>query len=101
MGLASSQYRTSAQPDWYTYLKDQKRFSDEKELRISLSALGVGHFALNDGTMMNFRASLQAPFDFRAAFVDGTIQQILYGPDCDSNFLCAELRKLRILASEG
>jgi hypothetical protein len=87
-------------PIRYTYLKDRKRFSEEKELRISLSALGVGEYALNDGTVMNFRASLQAPFDFRASFADGTIQQILYGPDCDSNLLCAELRKLRILPSE-
>jgi Protein of unknown function (DUF2971) len=87
-------------PIKYTYLKS-KEFSDEKELRISLSAPGIGYFALNDGSMMDFPESLQAAFDFRAAIGEGTIKQILCAPDCDSCFLHAELHKLRIEPSEG
>jgi hypothetical protein len=88
-------------PIKYTYLKDKKTFSAEKELRISLSAPGIGQFALNDGSTIQFPARLQLSFDFRAAIADRTIQQILYGPDCDSDFLQAELCKLRIVPSKG
>ena len=87
-------------PIKYTYLKG-KKFSEEKELRVSLSAPGIGQFVLNDGTMMDFPDSLQVVFDFRVAIADGTIQQILCAPDCDSGFLHAELHKLRIVPIEG
>lgn len=87
-------------PIKYTYLKD-KKFSEEKELRISLSAPGIGQFVLNDGTTMGFPPSLQLFFDFRMAIADGTVKQILCAPDCDSGFLQAELDKLRIIPSEG
>lgn len=83
-------------PITYTYLKD-KRFSKEKELRISLSAIGIGQFALNGGSIMQFPSNLQLSFDFRAAIADRTIQQILYAPDSDSDFLQAELSRLRIV----
>lgn len=83
-------------PIKYTYLKD-KRFSEERELRVSLSAPGIGRFALSDGSTMNFPASLQLAFDFRAAIADGTIQEILRAPDCDSGFLHTELQKLHII----
>jgi hypothetical protein len=88
-------------PIRYTYLKDKKRFAEEKELRISLSAIGIGQFALRDGSTMQFPSSLQLDFDFRAAIADGTIQQILYAPDSDSDFLQTELHKLRIVLSKG
>ncbi|MGH8468246.1 MAG: hypothetical protein ACREVY_04415 [Gammaproteobacteria bacterium] len=88
-------------PIKYTYLKDKQLFSEEKELRISLSALGIGQFALQDGSTMQFPASLQLAFDFRAAIASQTIQQILCAPDCDSDFLQAELHKLRIVPSKG
>jgi len=88
-------------PIIYTYLKDKKRFSEEKELRISLSAIGIGQFALSDGSMMKFPPSLQVAFDFKAAIADGTIQQILYAPDSDSDFLQEELHKLRIVPSKN
>jgi hypothetical protein len=88
-------------PIKYTYLKDEKRFFEEKELRISLSAIGIGQFALNDGSTMQFPSSLQLAFDFRAAIADRTIQQILYTQDSDSDFLQAELHKLRIVADKG
>jgi hypothetical protein len=86
-------------PIEYTYLKD-KNYSDDTELRISLSALGIGQFVLNNGSTMQFPPSLQLSFDFRAAIGDQTIQQILYAPDCDCDFLKAELNKLRIVPSK-
>lgn len=95
---ANSEYL--ANPIYYTYLKDKNKFSEEKELRISLSASGMGQFALNDGSAMNFPDSLHMDFDFRAANADGTIQQVLCAPDCDTGFLYAELHKLRIVPSE-
>ena len=84
-------------PIKYTYLKDKKKFSEEKEFRISLSALGIGQF---DSTML-FPSSLGLVFNFRAAIADRTIQQILYAPDSDSDFLQTELQKLHIVASKG
>ncbi|MFA4828676.1 MAG: hypothetical protein WC855_04025 [Thermodesulfovibrionales bacterium] len=87
-------------PIKYTYWKD-KKFSKEKELRISLSALGIGQFALKDGSTMQFPSSLQMAFDFRAAIADCTIQQILYASGSDTDFLQAELHKLCIVASKG
>ena len=88
-------------PVKYTYLKDKKKFFEEKEFRISLSAQGMGKFALKDGSAMQFPPSLQLAFDFRSAIADGTLQQILYAPDSDSDFLQAELHKLRIVPSNG
>jgi len=83
-------------PIQYTYLKDAARFSDEKELRISLSAIGIGQFALNDGSMIQFSPTLQLAFDFRAAITAAAIREILLVPDSDSSFLTGELAKLRI-----
>lgn len=87
-------------PIKYTFLKDKKKFSEEKELRISLSTLGIGHFALKDGNAMQFPSSLQLAFNFRSAIADHTIQKILCTPDSDSDFLQAELHKLRIVPSK-
>ena len=87
-------------PIMYTYLKD-KKFSEDKELRVSLSALGFGNFALNDGSLMNFPVSLKMAFDFREAIADGTILQILFSPECASAFLHAELSRLQIMPHEG
>lgn len=84
-------------PIKYTYLKDEEQYHDEKELRISLSALGIGQFALKDGSMMQFPSSLQLVFDYRAAINDQTIKQILYAPNCDFDFLQTELHKLGIV----
>jgi hypothetical protein len=84
-------------PIKYTYLKG-KAFCEEKELRISLAAIGIGHFRLNDGSFMQFPPSLHAPFDFRAAIADGTIAQLLLAPGADGDLLKQELSKLRIVA---
>jgi len=86
-------------PIKYTYLKD-KRFSEEKEVRISLSAIGIGQFALKDGSTIQFPPSLQLSFDFRDAIADSTIKQIQCAPDSDSDFFQTELHKLRIVLSK-
>lgn len=88
-------------PIRYTYLKDKKRFQDEREMRVALSALGIGSFVLNDGTEIEFPPTLHVEFDFGPAMGAGTIRQILCGPDSDRNFLFAELRKLKIEPAEG
>ena len=84
----------------YTYLKG-KAFAEEKELRISLSALGMGHFGMADGRSMEFPPSLQMGFDFRAAMANGTILQILRSSDCDGVFLQTELVKIGIAPALG
>ena len=88
-------------PILYTYLKDRDRYAEERELRISLSAIGVGHFAQNDGSLIDFPPSLQLPFDFLAAFRDGTILQVLHGGDRDLDYLHAGLRALGGEIQEG
>jgi hypothetical protein len=88
-------------PILYTYLKDRDRYAEEQELRISLSAIGMGHFALTDGSLIDFPASLQLPFDFMAACREGTIQQVLHGDDCDLDHLHAGLRALGAEVQNG
>ena len=85
-------------PIVYTYLKDKNKFSEEKEFRISLSAVGMGQFALNDDSTLLFPPSLHLSFIFKAAIRNGTTRQMLCAPDADVNFLQAELHKLRIVA---
>jgi len=82
-------------PIQYTYWKDAC-FKDEKELQILLSALGMGHFGVDDGSIMEFDKSLQVEFDFRTAIAIGVIQQLMSSPDCDSDFVRSELRKFGI-----
>jgi len=82
-------------PIMYTFLKD-KKFSEENEFRISLSATGIGTFQLKNGREMKFPGSLHLNFDFLKAFRGGTIQEILYARGSDTDFLKAELQKLGI-----
>ncbi len=88
-------------PIQYTYLKDKKRFAEEREFRVSLSALGIGRFVLKDGTTMEFPLSLQLHFDFRAAIADGTIQALLCSRGVQFDILQAELNRARIVVSQG
>ncbi|MGY3236703.1 hypothetical protein ACVMAJ_003593 [Bradyrhizobium sp. USDA 4448] len=81
-------------PITYAYLKDAGQFAQERELRISLSALGIGKFVLDDLTEIDFPQHLHLDFDFRAAFADGTIREVVCGPRCDVAFLSAELTRL-------
>ena len=85
-----------ANPIIYTYFKDAVQFGEEKELRISLSALGVGEFELKDGTTFQFLPSQQLGFDFRAALANGAIREILASREANSGFVLTELGKLRI-----
>ena len=90
-----------SRPIVYAHLKDRTLFGDERELRVTLSAIGMGKFVLADLTEIEFPTHLHFSFDFRAACADGAIQQILYGPDCDTEFLRAELRRLGAETREG
>ena len=76
-------------PVSYVYLKDAS-YAAERELRVSLFALGLGEYAFADGSTMAFRNSLQVQFDFRGAFADGTIKQVLMAPGSNLEFLRAE-----------
>jgi hypothetical protein len=87
-------------PIRYTYLK-HSCYTPERELRVSLSALGTGEIVLTDGSPMAFSDSLQVQFDFHAAISDGTIKQIMLAPDSNLDFLRAELANLKITAVEG
>jgi hypothetical protein len=82
-------------PIQYTYWKDAG-YKDDNEFRISLSALGIGHFGLDGGSMMEFNKSLQVEFDFKIAIATGVIQQLISSPDCNSDFVRSELRKFGI-----
>lgn len=82
-------------PISYSYLKSN-RYREENEFRVSLSALGIGHFRLDDGSFLDFPPNLSVPFDFREAIAAGAIQQILSAPETDADFLSSELYKLRI-----
>jgi len=94
-----------ANPIQYTYLKAKQReeqsFYEERELRISLSAIGIGQFALRDGSTIKFPPSLELSFNFQAAIADGAIRKILHAPDANTDFLKSELHKLRIVLSDG
>lgn len=81
-------------PIQYTYLK-ATRYSAERELRVSLSAVGMGKLAFG-GQVLDLPTSLRAPFDFRTAMAEGGIRSIEIGPDCDVTWLEAELAKLRV-----
>lgn len=84
-------------PIRYTYVKDEKDYSKDKELRISLSAIGFGKIVLADGREVEFPQHLHMHFDFRAAFADGTIRELMPGPGCDITFLEGELKRLRVV----
>jgi hypothetical protein len=86
-------------PIRYTYLKD-KRFLDEKELRISLSAMGIGQYVLKNENALTFPPSLHAGFSFKRAFADGTIQEIRYAQNADHVFLQDELSKMGIVPAD-
>jgi hypothetical protein len=87
-------------PIRYTFIKDNG-FAKEREIRIALSALGIGRYVLNDGTEIEFPPSLQLGLDFGQAIAGGTITEILSGPGCNRDFLSGELSKLGIKAVKG
>ena len=95
-GVHEANAKRLLNPIIYTYLKDKTKFSEEKEFRISLSAMGMGEFALKDGSTLLFPSSLHVPFVFKTAIRDGTIKPMLCAPDTDVDFLYAKLNKLHI-----
>lgn len=85
----------AANPIQYAYLKDSS-YDPELELRITLAALGMGRFMLDDGREIEFPPTMQLAFDYRRAFADGAISQILVAPDADRAQLMEELGRLGI-----
>ena len=85
----------AANPIEYAYLKDA-RFADERELRVTLSAIGMGRFLLANGREIDFSPALQLAFDFRGAIADGTITEVLTGATTNVEHLTAELSRLGI-----
>jgi len=86
-------------PIQYTYVKD-KKYQDENELRVSLSAIGIGNFALNDAQIIKFPESLQMQFDFKKAFAEGIIKELLFANGCQQGFqdaMSQEMEKLGFL----
>ncbi|SEA67728.1 hypothetical protein [Variovorax sp. YR216] len=82
-------------PILYTYIKSA-RFKAERELRVSLSAVGMGKLAFG-GRVLDLPTSLQAPLDFRAGIAEGGIRSIEMGPDCDREWLEGELARFGIV----
>ena len=64
-------------PIQYVYTKDRERFEHEKELRITLHAIGIGRFILNDGSEFDFPDSLQLSFDIIEALRDQTVTKVI------------------------
>jgi hypothetical protein len=90
-----------ANPVQYTFLKEKQKYEGERELRISLSALGIGSFALANGEIMAFPPSLQLDFNFKEAFFSGTIQEILTnGDDSLAEHLKQKMQKLGYMLLE-
>ena len=78
-----------ANPIEYTFLK-ATAFEREQELRIALSAIGIGRYVIG-GKEIEFPTSIPAPFDFRQALNDGTVVRIEL--PADSDFLSQELER--------
>ena len=74
-------------PIQYTYLKDKQSYENEKELRVSLSALGMGKFALNNAEIIDFPDNLKLDFNFNKAFSQGVITKIEYSDKLSQNTL--------------
>ena len=89
-----------ANPIQYIFLKDAEKYSEERELRVSLSAQGMRHYVLNDDTEIVFPKSLSLGFDFRMAFKNRLIKQILIETEDDLPFLTKEMERLGVCVSD-
>jgi hypothetical protein len=87
-------------PIIYTYFKDRKKYSIDKELRITLSYLPIGH-PIIDGKKFIFPKHLHMYFDFGPAIGNGVLNRILHSSDCDTNFLHTELKRFSIFKNEN
>lgn len=86
-------------PIKYSFLKSNE-YVAENELRILLSAPGVGEFILGEKSL-DFKDHLHMTFNYADAFRAGIITQILTAENCDKNFLKDELGKFNIFSAEG
>jgi hypothetical protein len=84
-------------PIIYSYLKDRALFAGENEFRVTLATLGMGSFALADGSEIVFPPSMRLDFDFHAALDTDTIARILVENEQVKAHLDKELETLRIL----
>jgi len=87
-------------PEAYAFIKD-KRFAPDQEVRITLSAFGLGDFALNDGSYLPFRDYLQLGFSFHHAIKTGIIHGLLTPPEADEGPLRDVLERVRIKPAES
>jgi hypothetical protein len=81
-------------PIIYSYLKDRGRFENEREMRVTLSAIGIGTFTAG-GVEIGFPPHLAFPFDFRSAIESGVISSI-EKLACSDEELAAVLRKINV-----
>ena len=88
-------------PIIYSYLKEAVQFAGEKELRVTLSTLGVGKFALADGSEIVFPPSMRLDFDFQAALGNGTIVRVLVETDDVKTHVERELESVRVGTLSG
>lgn len=63
-------------PIEYSYLKDLL-YAKEKELRISLSTIGLGRFTLNNGEQIAFPPAIHVEFDYKVAVKNGILLKVL------------------------
>lgn len=87
-------------PIIYSYLKD-RRYKQDKELRFTLSALGVGRYQVIAGQDLLFPPSISYPFDFQKAALDGTIQRLIFEDGVDPNSYLRKLSKVGCVPAEG
>jgi len=62
-------------PIEYVYFKDNK-YKKENELRVSLSAIGIGRIKLSDGQLFDFPKSISFKFNLNQALSRGAISHI-------------------------
>lgn len=74
-------------PIKYLYMKNKEKYQEEKELRVSLSAMGTVKFVLSDSTEIEFPEFINFPFNFKKAFGEDIIKRILKTPACDRALL--------------
>lgn len=91
--------QTLLNPIKYSYLKDEVLFQGEKELRITLSTLGIGNFALANGDIIKFPASASFEFDFASAIADGTVVRLLCPNKTVGDHLASVLLQFKLLAT--
>ncbi|MCW8469416.1 DUF2971 domain-containing protein [Fluoribacter gormanii] len=73
-------------PTEYIYIKDRK-YSKEKEFRISLSCLQHESYVLPNGEHLNFPESIQLEFDFKSALENGAIKRLEIKSGHEEKFL--------------